>query len=98
MIHDKDPLVSTYISVPKDFGSLNCAAFVAGAVHGMLDSGAGTGAGAPCTGGRGDGDGGAVPGDGGGGGRARDAGAGPRTGVGREMCRGGGEEEFAACV
>ncbi len=39
MIHDKDPLVNTYISVPKDFGHLNCAAFVAGAVHGMLESG-----------------------------------------------------------
>jgi hypothetical protein len=39
MIHDKEPLVNTYISVPKDFGHLNCAAFVAGAVHGMLESG-----------------------------------------------------------
>ena len=39
MIHDKEPLVNAYISVPRDFGSLNCAAFVAGAVHGMLDAG-----------------------------------------------------------
>mmetsp|Transcript_9182 Transcript_9182/g.21050 ORF Transcript_9182/g.21050 Transcript_9182/m.21050 type:complete len:152 (-) Transcript_9182:14-469(-) len=30
MIHEKDPLVNTYISVPKEYGHLNCAAFVAG--------------------------------------------------------------------
>eukprot|EP00961_Rhodomonas_salina_P027530 372349-Rhodomonas_salina.1 len=31
MIHEKEPLVNTYVSVPKDFGHLNCASFVAGA-------------------------------------------------------------------
>ena len=30
MIHEKEPLVNTYVSVPKDFGHLNCASFVAG--------------------------------------------------------------------
>jgi len=39
MIHDKAPLVNSYISVPKEYGHLNCAAFVAGCVQGMLESG-----------------------------------------------------------
>lgn len=39
MIHEKDPVVNSFISVPKDLGHLNCAAFVAGVVHGILDSG-----------------------------------------------------------
>jgi hypothetical protein len=39
MINEKEPLVNTFISVPKDMGNLNCAAFVAGVVHGILDSG-----------------------------------------------------------
>eukprot|EP00281_Chroomonas_sp_CCMP1168_P027061 CAMPEP_0206245710 /NCGR_PEP_ID=MMETSP0047_2-20121206/18844_1 /ASSEMBLY_ACC=CAM_ASM_000192 /TAXON_ID=195065 /ORGANISM="Chroomonas mesostigmatica_cf, Strain CCMP1168" /LENGTH=191 /DNA_ID=CAMNT_0053671031 /DNA_START=33 /DNA_END=608 /DNA_ORIENTATION=- len=38
MINEKEPLVNTFISVPKDLGHLNCAAFVAGVVHGILDS------------------------------------------------------------
>jgi hypothetical protein len=38
MINDKDPLVNKFISVPRDFGSLNCAAYVAGIVKGVLDS------------------------------------------------------------
>ena len=36
-IIEKDPLVNTFISVPKDKGSLNCAAFVAGIVEAVLD-------------------------------------------------------------
>jgi hypothetical protein len=42
-IIEKDPLVNTFISVPKDKGSLNCAAFVAGIVEAVLD-----GANFPC--------------------------------------------------
>ena len=34
---EKDPLVNTFISVPKDKGSLNCAAFVAGIIEAVLD-------------------------------------------------------------
>ena len=31
-------MVNKYISVPKDYGDLNCAAFCAGIVNGVLDS------------------------------------------------------------
>ena len=37
MISDTDLFVNKYISVPKDLGQLNCAAFVAGIVKGCLD-------------------------------------------------------------
>jgi trafficking protein particle complex subunit 5 len=37
MIIENDTLVNRFISVPKDFGNLNCAAFAAGIVHGILD-------------------------------------------------------------
>ena len=33
----KEPLVNTFISVTKDKGSLNCAAFTAGIVEAVLD-------------------------------------------------------------
>jgi len=36
-IIEKEPLVNTFISVPKDKGSLNCASFVAGIVEAVLD-------------------------------------------------------------
>jgi len=36
-IIENEPLVNTFISVPKDKGSLNCAAFVAGVVEAVLD-------------------------------------------------------------
>lgn len=39
MISDFDLYVTKYISVPKDMGQLNCAAFVAGVVKGALDGG-----------------------------------------------------------
>jgi hypothetical protein len=39
MIHEREPIVNTYISVPKEYGHLNCASFIAGIVHGILDSG-----------------------------------------------------------
>eukprot|EP00168_Porphyra_purpurea_P011583 TRINITY_DN2943_c0_g1_i2.p2 TRINITY_DN2943_c0_g1~~TRINITY_DN2943_c0_g1_i2.p2 ORF type:complete len:127 (+),score=25.44 TRINITY_DN2943_c0_g1_i2:107-487(+) len=35
-IEDVEPLVNKYVSVPKDYGSLNCAAFIAGVIHGVL--------------------------------------------------------------
>jgi len=35
-IIEKDPVVNSFISVPKDKGSLNCAAFVAGIVEAVL--------------------------------------------------------------
>lgn len=35
-IIEKDPLVNTFISVPKDKGSLNCANFTAGIVEAVL--------------------------------------------------------------
>ncbi|EME28101.1 uncharacterized protein Gasu_44350 [Galdieria sulphuraria] len=37
-IEEEEPLVNRYISVPKDFGQLNCAAFMAGIIRGALDS------------------------------------------------------------
>ena len=37
MITDNDPLVNTYISVPKEMSQLNCAAYVAGIVEGVCD-------------------------------------------------------------
>eukprot|EP00899_Mesostigma_viride_P006639 jgi/Mesvir1/15977/Mv08286-RA.1 len=37
MINEKELLVNKYISVPKDFGQLNCGAYVAGIVKGVLD-------------------------------------------------------------
>mmetsp|Transcript_15390 Transcript_15390/g.36361 ORF Transcript_15390/g.36361 Transcript_15390/m.36361 type:complete len:195 (-) Transcript_15390:44-628(-) len=38
MINEKEPLVNKFISVPRELGSLNCGAFVAGVVKGMLDA------------------------------------------------------------
>jgi len=35
-IIEKDPMVNSFISVPKDKGSLNCAAFVAGVIEAVL--------------------------------------------------------------
>ncbi|KAH3687718.1 hypothetical protein WICPIJ_001302 [Wickerhamomyces pijperi] len=37
MITDKQPLMSEFISVPKDMGQLNVNAFVAGIIEGILD-------------------------------------------------------------
>jgi trafficking protein particle complex subunit 5 len=43
MITDNEPIVNSYISVPKEMSQLNCAAFVAGIVEGVCDaSGFGT--------------------------------------------------------
>lgn len=38
MIIDNVPMVSKFINVPKDYGNLNCSAFVAGIIEGALDS------------------------------------------------------------
>ena len=37
MVNEADPLVNKFISVPREMGSLNCAAFVAGVIKGVLD-------------------------------------------------------------
>ncbi|THW46121.1 trafficking protein particle complex subunit 5 [Aureobasidium pullulans] len=38
MIIDNDPLVNTYISIPKEMSQLNCAAFVGGIIEGICDA------------------------------------------------------------
>ncbi|KAK5132007.1 hypothetical protein LTR08_000428 [Meristemomyces frigidus] len=38
MIVDNEPVVNTYISIPKEMSQLNCAAFVAGVVEGLCDA------------------------------------------------------------
>ncbi|KAK9463176.1 NO signaling/Golgi transport ligand-binding domain-containing protein [Lipomyces oligophaga] len=37
MVIDNDPIVNKYISVPKEMGQLNCAAFQAGVIEAVLD-------------------------------------------------------------
>lgn len=37
-IYDKDPLTNRFISIPREFGHLNCAAFIAGIINGILDA------------------------------------------------------------
>lgn len=37
MISDNEPILSKYISVPKELSQLNCNAFVAGIVEAVLD-------------------------------------------------------------
>jgi len=37
MIIDNEPVVNSYISVPKEISQLNCAAFVAGIIEAVLD-------------------------------------------------------------
>lgn len=38
MIHEYQPITNTFVSVPADMGQLNCAAFLAGIIGGILDS------------------------------------------------------------
>merc|ERR1712187_841059 len=38
MLNDKALLVNHYISVPQDYGAVNCGAYVAGIVEGLLRS------------------------------------------------------------
>jgi hypothetical protein len=37
MISDNDPMVSKFISIPKDVSQLNCGAFMAGIVEAIMD-------------------------------------------------------------
>eukprot|EP00808_Paulinella_micropora_P010225 g50892.t1 len=36
-IFDKDPVTNKFVSLPKEMGQFNCAAFIAGIINGMLD-------------------------------------------------------------
>ena len=38
LIHDRTPITNTYVSVPPDLGQLNCAAYIAGIVGGILEA------------------------------------------------------------
>ena len=38
MIHETMPVTNTFVSVPEDMGSFNCASFTAGIIAGVLDS------------------------------------------------------------
>jgi hypothetical protein len=38
MISDNEPIISKFISTPKDMTQLNCASFLSGLVEGMLDA------------------------------------------------------------
>ena len=38
MIHENSPITNTFVSVPADMGQLNCAAYFAGLIAGVLDS------------------------------------------------------------
>ena len=38
MIHESNPITNTFISIPPDLGQLDCAAYLAGIVAGILDS------------------------------------------------------------
>lgn len=37
MLIDHDPVVNSFISVPREMSQLNCAAFVAGIIEAVLD-------------------------------------------------------------
>eukprot|EP00903_Cladosiphon_okamuranus_P012181 g11424.t1 len=37
MIHEREPITNSFVSVPADLGQLNCAALVAGVIAGVLD-------------------------------------------------------------
>ncbi|KAK3213779.1 hypothetical protein GRF29_28g965440 [Pseudopithomyces chartarum] len=37
LLFDNEPMVNTYISLPRELSSLNCAAFVAGIIEGVCD-------------------------------------------------------------
>ncbi|KAK5115800.1 hypothetical protein LTR85_009394 [Meristemomyces frigidus] len=38
MIVDNEPVVNTYVTIPREMSQLNCAAFVAGVVEGVCDA------------------------------------------------------------
>lgn len=37
MIIDNEPVVNKFINIPKDYGNLNCGAYIAGIIEGALD-------------------------------------------------------------
>mmetsp|Transcript_22115 Transcript_22115/g.69189 ORF Transcript_22115/g.69189 Transcript_22115/m.69189 type:complete len:161 (-) Transcript_22115:507-989(-) len=37
MIHEFEPITNCFVSIPTDLGHLNCAAYIAGILAGMLD-------------------------------------------------------------
>lgn len=37
LLFDNEPMVNTYISLPREMSNLNCAAFVAGIIEGVCD-------------------------------------------------------------
>jgi hypothetical protein len=38
MIYENTPITNSFVSVPEDMGSFNCAAFIAGILSGVMDS------------------------------------------------------------
>ena len=38
MVTDNEPLVNSYVSMPREMSQLNCAAFVAGIIEGVCDA------------------------------------------------------------
>lgn len=36
-IYESEPLTNAFVSAPPEYGQFNCAAFIAGIVHGILD-------------------------------------------------------------
>lgn len=40
MISERESVINRYISVPRDMGQINCAAFVAGIIRGVMVSAA----------------------------------------------------------
>ena len=38
MIHEATPLTNQFVSVPREMGQFNCAAFIAGIIRGVLDA------------------------------------------------------------
>ncbi len=36
-LFEKEPITNKFTSVPKNFGQLNCASFIAGIINGILD-------------------------------------------------------------
>ena len=37
MIHEREPITNIFVSAPADMSQLNCAAFVAGIISGVLN-------------------------------------------------------------
>jgi len=37
MIHEMEPVTNTFVTVPRDMGSVNVAAYIAGIIRGVLE-------------------------------------------------------------